>query len=313
MIHKHHEWLTDVNRSIVESYEREQEVARQPGRTQETGHSVESHWDEVLTDWLPPQYEIGKRKYLLLETEDGSHVTKETDLVVFHPTYPEKLRKKHHVLASGVAAAFSVRRTIGRNDIAEAYEEGATLRQGMKIREGTIEAHLVPPVFFGLLGDSHDWKAPASTPKENIKTITYELDRDLVKSPREGLDFLCVADLGSWSRIAIILPEKFLLQQLHGNPVFRIFTDAYGTESLVLSGMRHNYEQEDLSPLTNFIGTLWGKLALNDPSLKPIADGLSMTKTMDVTGSFGHSSYKLADVTTQAIADKYRHSSLWSY
>ena len=68
MIHEHHEWLADVNESIVESYEREQEQARQRERTQEAGHGVESRWDEILSDWLPPQYEIAKRKYLLLET-----------------------------------------------------------------------------------------------------------------------------------------------------------------------------------------------------------------------------------------------------
>jgi hypothetical protein len=249
MIQKHHEWLADVNKSIVESYEREQETARQPGRTQETGHGVESRWDDVLTDWLPPQYEIGKRKYLLLETDDGPALTKETDLVVFYPHYPEKLRKKHHVLASGVAAAFSVRRTIGRDDIKEAYEDALTLRRGMKIRDATQQAHLVPPVFFGLLGESHDWKAPASTPKENIKSITDELDRERIKSPREGLDFLCVADLGAWTRIITVLPQRFLIEQLKANPLFSVFTNAYGTESLVMSGMRHDYEQQNLSPL----------------------------------------------------------------
>ena len=121
----------------MESYEREQEAARQAKNFQETGHSVESRWDEVLSDWLPPQYEIGKRKYLLLETEDGPAMTKEHDLVVFFPHYPKILRKKHKVLASGVAAAFSVTRTVNREAIVEAYEDAATLRQGMKIRDTT--------------------------------------------------------------------------------------------------------------------------------------------------------------------------------
>jgi hypothetical protein len=130
MIHEHHQWLADVNRSIVESYEHDQEMVHQPGRVQRTGHRVESRSDDVLSDWLPPQYEIGKRKYLLLETDDGPTVTKETDLVVFYPHYPEKLRVKESVLASGVAAAFSVRRTVGRKDIAEAYEDGVTFDVG---------------------------------------------------------------------------------------------------------------------------------------------------------------------------------------
>lgn len=315
MIHEHHQWLADVNRSIVESYERDQEMARQPGSTQRTGHRIESRWDDVLHDWLPPQYAVGKRKYLLLETDDGPPATKETDLVVFHPHYPEKLRVKESVLASGVAAAFSVRRTIGRDDIKEAYEEVLALRRGMKIRDATIQAYLVPPVFFGLLGESHDWKAPASTPKENIKSITDELDRELIKSPREGLDFLCVADLGAWTRITTVLPQKFLVEQTRANPILVALTGSTGNESLVLSGMRHDYEQQDLSPLTNFIGSLWGKLAINDPTLKPLADGLRITKTVDTSGSFGMGSgpYKLGDVTNPKIASQYRNSSPWFY
>ena len=68
----------------------------------------------------------------------------------------------------------------------------------------------MPPVFFGLLAESHEWKAPASTPKENIRDITDELERDMVQAPREGLDLLCVPDLGTWDRITMVLPEKFL-------------------------------------------------------------------------------------------------------
>lgn len=315
MIHKHHEWLADLNKSIVESYEREQEMARASGRTQETGHTVESRWDDVLTHWLPPQYEIGKRKYLLLETEDAPEVTKETDLVVFYPHYPEKLRKKNYVLASGVAAAFSVRRTVRRKDIEDAYSEAIALRRGMRIREGTQQAHLVPPVFFGLLGESHDWKAPGSKAKENIKSITDELDRDLITAPREGLDFLCVADLGAWTRITTVLPQKFLKEQTKANPILVALTGSKGDESLVLSGMRHDYEQQGLSPLTNFIGSMWGKLAINDPTLAPLANGLRITKTVDTSGSFGMGSgpYKLADVTTSRIASQYRNHEPWFY
>lgn len=315
MIHKHHEWLADVNESIVKDYEREQEVARTKGRTQEIGHVVESLWDGALTEWLPPQYEVGKRKYILLEDEDGNALPKETDLVVFHPHYPEKLRKKNYVLASGLAAAFSVRRTVGRKDIEDAYKEGISLRRGMKIREATQQAHLVPPVFFGLLGESHDWKAPLSTPKGNVKSITDEFDRELTRAPREGIDFLCIADLGAWTRITTVLPQQFLQAQTKANPILVALTGSTGEDSLVLSGMRHDYEQQDLSPLTNFIGSLWGKLAINDPTLKPLADGLRITKTVDTSGSFGMGSgpYKLADVTTQKIADRYRYSDPWFY
>lgn len=233
MIHEHHQWLTDVNDDIVRSYQRDEELARQRGQTQRTGHRVESRWKGVLSAWLPSQYEVvDKRKYILLETDDGPTVTKETDLVVFYPHYPEKLRDKESVLASGVAAAFSIRRTIGRVDIKEAYEDAINLRRGMKVRaQGGLQSYLIPPVFFGLLAESHDWKADASTPKDNIKKITDEFDRDLVKSPREGLDLMCIADLGTWRRITMVLPERFLLRQVQANPLFSMFTNQYGTDS----------------------------------------------------------------------------------
>lgn len=315
MIHEHHQWLADVNDDIVRAYEREQqEIAGKPDRVQELGHRVEARWAEMLSEWLPSEYEVGTRKYILLENDDLK-MTKETDLVVFHPHYPKKLRLKKPVLASGVAAAFSVRRTIGRDDIKAAYDEGINLRRGMKIREGTEQAYLVPPVFFGLLGESHDWKAPASTPKENIKSITDEFDRELTGAPREGIDLLCIADLGTWTRITTVLPQKFLQAQTRANPILVALTGSTGNDSLVLSGMRHDYEQNDLSPLTNFVGSLWGKLAINDPTLKPLANGLRITKTVDTSGSFGMGSgpYNLADVTTLEIASRYRNSSPWFY
>ncbi|BBZ74390.1 hypothetical protein MPRS_54830 [Mycobacterium paraseoulense] len=296
----------------MESHERDQEIARRQG--QRTGHRVESRWDEVLRDWLPPQYEIGKRKYLLLETEDGPPLTQETDLVVFHPHYPEKLRVKESVLASGVAAAFSSRRTVDRQDIKNAYEEAIILRRGMEIRDATKEKdYLVPPVFFGLLGESHEWKAPGSDPKENIKSATTDFDRDLVMSPREGLDFICIADLGAWSRLSIVVTERFLRENQQLAPWLGFASGTSGIESLVVTGLRHDYQQQNLSPLTNFVGSLWGKLAINDPTLKPFADGLRITNTTDALGSFPMRSFRFADMATPEIAARYRNHGNYHY
>lgn len=315
MIHEHHLWLEDVNDEIVAAYERDQEMAQKPDSVQRTGHRVESRWDSVLKEWLPPQYEIGKRKYLLLEIDGGPAVTRETDLVVFRPHYPEKLRAKESVLASGVAAAFSVRRTIGRDDVKDAYESAIALRRGMGIRDANLQSYLIPPVFYGLLGESHDWKSPGSTPKANIRSITNELDQTLVKAPREGLDLLCIADLGTWGRTTAVLPERFIARQGWAPEIMLAFTGGTHAQSLVLSGMRHDYEQTSLSPLTNFIGSLWRMLALNDPTLKPLADGFWITKTVETTGglSAGAGPYKLANLVPPSIANSYRHAEPWSF
>lgn len=315
MIHKHHEWLADINESIVASFHREEAAAKERGRAQEVGHGVESTWMKALAQWLPPQYGMEKRKYLMLERDDGPALTKETDLIVFHPHYPTGLRAEHHVLASGIAAAFSVKRTVGRKDIVEAYEAAIALRRGMRIREGTAKAHLVPPVFYGLLGQSHEWKGDNSTPAENVRDIANELDRELVAAPREGLDFICIADLGTWTRKTSVLPQRFLDRGLRADPIGAQLMGAVGEDSRVMSGLGRDYEQKNLSPLTNFIGALWDKLAINDPALKPLADGLRFTKTMDTSYNLGTGGkiYKLSAVTTPDIARRHRNSEPWMY
>lgn len=307
--------MADINQSIVASFQREEATAKERGRAQEVGHGVESTWMKALAQWLPPQYGMAKCKYLMLERDDGPALTKETDLIVFHPHYPTGLRDEHYVLAAGVAAAFSVKRTVGRKDIVEAYEAAIDLRRGMRIREGTEKAHLVPPVFFGLLGQSHEWKGDNSTPAENVQAITNELERELVTAPREGLDFICIADLGAWTRKTMVLPQRFLDRGLRTDPIGVQFMGAVGEASRVMSGLGRDYEQQNLSPLTNFIGALWDKLAINDPTLKPLADGLRLTKTMDAkfTLGTGRKVYTLSGVTTPEIAKRYRNSEPWAY
>jgi hypothetical protein len=114
------------------------------------------------------------------------------------------------VLASGVAAAFSCKRTIDHAAVKEAYEDADTLRRCMTIRDGTPGQHLSPPVFFGLLAGSHGWKN--DDPKQRIKSILDEFDK-AVEAPRLGLDMMCNAVLGYWVRSASILPEKYMKQQ----------------------------------------------------------------------------------------------------
>jgi hypothetical protein len=208
-----------------------------------------------------------------------------------------------------VAAAFSCKRTIDRAAIKEAYEDADTLRRGMTIRDGTPRQHLAPPVFFGLLGGSHRWKD--DDPKQKIKGILDEFDRG-VETPRLGLDMMCIADLGYWVRSTSIFPEKYMKQQSEQ------VTEILGKEALVFSAMRHKYDDpQPLSPATNFIGSLWGKLALNDKSLTPLADGFRITNTYPSSGQLALKRWKLAELVTPFMVDNVRRgfipNSDWQY
>lgn len=86
-------------------------------------------------------------------------------------------------------------------------------------------------------------------------------------------------------------------------------------DTLVLSGLKHDYEQTTLSPIANFIGLLWGMLALNDPTLTPLADGLRITQTVVTTGilNLGSGAYRLSELANPALARKYRNYEPWVY
>ncbi|MGJ6124695.1 hypothetical protein QN239_19190 [Mycolicibacterium sp. Y3] len=255
---------------MVEQYNRDVDLARERGRAQQTGHRVEGRWAAVLHEWLPRGYQVVTRKYILLEQPvGGKTVTAETDLVVLHPAYPDSLRDKEEVLAGGVAAAFSVKRTVARSEIVEACEAATELHSGMKIRGNTVREELVPPIIYGLLGESHDWTSPGSEPLENVTRTLSEYDNTVLRTPREALDLVCIADLGCWSRMRAGATVGTYVGV--GNPVRPVKVPG------AIMSIMSQVTAKDFAPLTVFITSLWQKLALNDPALKPIAQGLNVT------------------------------------
>ena len=120
-------------------YAKAHEMASDPSKVQQSGHKSETAWVKALEGWLPPQYQIGQRKYLLLEDDSASPaISAETDIVIFQPSYPERLRDREEILVSGVAAAFSVKLTLDRAGISEAIQQAAMVRRGTKIRSYSV-------------------------------------------------------------------------------------------------------------------------------------------------------------------------------
>lgn len=253
------------------AYAKAHEMASDPSKVQQSGHKSETAWVNALAGWLPPQYQIGQRKYLLLEDDSaGRAISAETDIVIFQPSYPERLRNREEILVSGVAAAFSVKLTLDRAGISEAIQQAAMVRRGTKIRSYSVTDEVLPPLFYGILAHSHRWKQPGSNPTENITRALVELDQEHSKHPREGLDLVCVADLDCWSRVTTVstFPEP-------GTP--RAVIDPYGG---VRSGFFVEGEPRPTGPpVATLISLLLNKLSYRDPTVKPIADGLRLTSS----------------------------------
>lgn len=62
---------------------------------------------------------------------------------------------------------------------------------------------------WGLLAESHVWKADHSDPLKNIESAITECENNLLNTPREGLDLICIADLASWRRVLFVMPMRW--------------------------------------------------------------------------------------------------------
>jgi hypothetical protein len=283
----HHEWLAKWSRELAEEYERLHAGAAED--PQRSGHGGEASWLRLLQEWLPPAYAVGTRKYIV--PEDGND-TFETDLVIFNPAYPQRLREREEVLAGGVAAAFSVKLTLDAGGLRDGVDRGARLKRSMKPRLGTPRDELLGPFAFGVLAHSHGWNQPSSTPRENLERNLVELSADLVHHPREQLDFVCVANLTTVTTTRLVwLPSDTTGQQ--GGSVR---TDAGD----VLTGMGVADEADLPGPLAVFISALIMRLAYFDPSIEPFANALRLTGTFGAARGQGRR-WRTADVYSELV------------
>jgi hypothetical protein len=193
--HELHRWFDQVAADVAVEYNRlHAEAAADPQRS---GHGGESTWLRLLADWLPPAYGVGARKYIVVPETDEQPF--ETDIVVFNPGYPERLREREEVLAAGVAAAFSVKLRLDAAGLRDAVDRAARLRRGVAFRFGSVRQELNPPFVAGLLAHSHSWRRAEGVVVGHVQRGFSNLDKEYARHPRECLDLLCVSDLASWS------------------------------------------------------------------------------------------------------------------
>lgn len=287
----HHRWLAKWQREVEEEYRRlHEKAATDP---QHAGHGGEATRIRLLEEWLPPAYEVGSRKYIVPEEGDE---TFETDIVVFNPGYPERLRQREEVLAGGVAAAFSVKLTLEAAGLRDAVSRGARLRRAAKPRYGSPRGEALGAFAFGLLAHSHTWRQPGSTTRENLQNHLWDLDHEHCAHPRETLDLVCVADLTTVSTLrAPFMPQHVL--QLRPPPGVDV------SEGTVMTAMTMADEANTPGPVAVFIAALLVRLSQADPTIMPFADGLRLTDTLG-SGSGYQRHFPVRDVYSDTVLAK---------
>ncbi|MDO8107067.1 hypothetical protein Q6348_07630 [Isoptericola sp. b441] len=266
------EWIAATTHLIAANYDENHAKATDPARVQQVGHSAETAWKSTLEEWLPPQYEIGTRKYILPEVDTETYDYRETDLIVFRPGYPTTLRGREEVLASGVLAAFSVKLTLDAAGLRDAVGEAARIRRHTAQRLGTPRRELTLPFRFGVLAHSHRF---GNKPHAAVTRTLAEADQLSSSHPRESLDLVAVADLGVWSKLTGAYHPVF-------DAASRTFArEWYVSTTFVEHATRHSPEAPDgwppkneLDPIVVFLGALYQHLAIEDEFAEPFSSGL---------------------------------------
>ncbi len=270
-VHDLVDFMRQVSIEMASEYDRiRRRALEDPGTAGDQG---EENWASVLRDWLPSTYEVVTKGRII--GEDGG-ISPQVDVVVLKDVYPKKLLDKKLYLANGVAAAFECKTTLRADHIARAVETGVEIKRLFPARTGTLYRELHAPILYGLLAHSHDWKSPNSRPKDNVTEKLIESDQSYVSHPRESLDLLCVADLGTWALTKLaLLPSDAVtrMRQLsYDVPSGPQYAKGIAWTSYFSHAMEAVNQEETFTPIGCLIAYLSRKLAWGNPSLRQLAE-----------------------------------------
>lgn len=263
--HDLYDFMQQISAEMAAEYNRIQMRATEDPGT--AGDQGEENWATLLRDWLPQTYEVVTKGRII--SQDGA-TSPQIDVLVLHETYPKKLLDKKLYLAAGVAAVFECKTTLKASHIVEAVENCVKVKSLHPKRVGTPYKELHTPMLYGLLAHSHSWKSANSTPEQNIEKKLHESDVAHVIHPRLQLDFLCVADLATWSSSAMTFlgPRQV--------PDWSSLAAAYGPSgSATTAYVGHSLTENQVNqftPIGVLISSLSQKLAWENPSLRGLAD-----------------------------------------
>jgi len=250
--------LDEASRQLTSKYELLFEDAKSDSGS--AGDNGEEIWAQILRDWLPSFFDIKTKAKII---DKNGIESPQIDIVVLSPYYPDALKKGTiYYLASGVVCAFECKNTLKSHHIGKFFKTSKFIAEKLIPpfpRPVNIEHVLRPPVLYGLLAHSHDWKKQNSSPRENINSrIKKEFDNEFINSPRELPSLICVADVASWTS--------------------RAYLDTQ-TRTTIKSTMHYWYvvanpdkpKESRYDPLNVFLVDLYSKIALYYPPMR-IAD-----------------------------------------
>ena len=285
--HDIHDFMASAQRTLQEEYARIQKRATEDPGT--AGDQGEENWAALFRLWLPSYFHIVTKGRIL--TESG-YASPQVDVIVLSPSYPKILLDKKLYLAGGVAAAFECKTTLKAEHVKSAQETSAALRKNLPKREGSPYKELNSTIIYGLLAHSHSWKGESSTPFENIEKALWKSDSDYVTHPVQCIDFVCVADLGTWavSKMTYLSPRLPIYSEaiaaIHGK-------DGSANHSYCCHGIGQDRQKDYFSPVAALLSGVYSRLAWTFLDMRSLEEYF---RKVDLLGS-GQGSIRQWDIS----------------
>ena len=253
--HDLHAFMKQISSEMAAEYNRiYAQAANDPGTAGDEG---ESNWASLLREWIPQGYHV-ETKGRLIGT-DGTR-SSQVDVIILKPAYPPKLLEKKIWLAGGVAAVFECKTTLKAAHLISATAQSIEIKNLFAQRKGSPRKEMLSPVIYGVLAHSHSWKGVSSNPVEidgALKGGSF-----MVGHPRLEMDLVCVADLGTWTKMYMPALPVGVPPNL-GPPVPHTAMSQH-----VIGGENG----PSFQPIGMFISYLTQRLAYEDSSIRDIAE-----------------------------------------
>lgn len=296
--------LSQVQETLASEYQRI--VARAQEDPGTAGDQGEENWASFLRQWLPKGYHVVTKGRIL--SVDGE-ASPQVDVLVLTPSYPPALLDKKLYLAAGVAAAFECKTTVRKEHIREAIKTGEVIHRlahpsgDRSSRTGTPYLELHSGITYGLLAHAHSWSA------ETASNHIGEVVDDGIESashPRNLLDVVCIANLGTWTTMKISYNGPNL-NVWHLDRHREEFPDGYASATMFGPAPEGTFPEVPESfpniPVAQLCAYLTSRLAWEDASMRDIADYFR------VAGLLGHGrgrskGWSIDGVYTPEVSDR---------
>jgi hypothetical protein len=163
------------------------------------GDEGEENWAKLLRNWLPGDLQITTKGRILCA--DGT-ATNQVDIVALSPIYPHGMVGKKMHLASEVLAVFECKTTLRGEHIERTMESASRTKEAIYRTHGK-------EILYGLVAHSHSWGEDKVAAIEKISKKIASAGQSHVQHPNNLLDFICVADLGTWQVHAEFDEEEY--------------------------------------------------------------------------------------------------------